>query len=62
MHFGMLQLRDVVTTLILRYYNVAATSPWNVTTTFSTDVGETFISNVMATLIQQISPDVMTTL
>ena len=52
MHFGTLQLRDVVTTLILRYYNLAATSPWNVTTTFSTDVGETFISNVMATLIQ----------
>ena len=36
---------NVVTTLEIRWHNVATTSLFNVATTLSTDVGKTFISN-----------------
>ena len=53
-YFGTFRFCDVVTKLIFRCHNAAATSFYSVFITLSIDVGETFISNVLATPIQRI--------
>lgn len=50
-----LRLCNVVTTFVLRWYNVATTSFFKFVTTLSTDVGETFTSNEMTASLQSIA-------